>query len=386
MLGYDQENTGGILGSLGRGLSANSGMLLGYGLGGAQGMMQGQQNDRLAAKMRMEQAEKQKQSAQTQLALKSLGGDKFKDVDDPQVAQMILSQLNNDRTYQLQQQTANKPQLIGSAETGYTWATPGGSLPEQFTKPQSGFKATDDMREYQFDMQQRAAQGGQVIPFGEWMQQTKKTNTTINNIPAQIEKEEEKLRAQGAAKYLNDIAGQSGAVAQRSADLNTLGSIISKTPTGSSTELRAQLDGIGKSLGLSDGTLKTQADAIKAITNRIAPTLRAPGSGSQSDAELAGFLSALPNLSATPGGNQIIQGTLQRAAAIDREKSRIAAQYQTGRLSASEARAKVAEIEERSIFGSDEERKIIENLMGGAPLSGNATEQKGWGVIGVRER
>jgi len=155
--------------------------------------------------------------------------------------------------------------------------------------------------------------------------------------------------------------------------------LISRTATAQGTTLRAQLDGIGKELGLSTGELKTKTDAINAIVNSLAPQMREPGTGTVSDADLRGFLAALPNLSATPEGNQLILGGLKRATDVDRERTKIAAQWQAGKISASDARSKIADIDERSIYASEAERSLVSGL---SPIPENKAKP-GWRVLGV---
>lgn len=210
----------------------------------------------------------------------------------------------------------------------------------------------------------------------EMIRQSRATSAAPDDI-------ETKARLESVTGFLGEIAKEGPKIAQRSADLDILTRVVSKTPTGAGANVRAFLDRVGRELGFSDGTLASQQDAVKAITNRIAPTLRQPGSGAQSDAELSGFLASLPSLTATPGGNQLIAATLQRAAAIDRQRADIASQWQAGRIKAAEARERIAELDRMSIYANAEEKAAVEVLIGGKPLSGNAKEQKGWRVLGV---
>jgi hypothetical protein len=146
--------------------------------------------------------------------------------------------------------------------------------------------------------------------------------------------------------------------------------------------LRAYLDGFGAELGLSKGKLATSQDAIAALTNRIAPTLRAPGSGSQSDAELRGFLASLPQLTSTPEGNQLISVTLKRAAEIDQKRADIASQWQAGKIKAGPAREMIAELDKKSIYADEKERALVDQILGSQPKSG-PDKGSGWKILGV---
>jgi hypothetical protein len=355
------------------GLFDKTGMLLGFAGGGPEGAIQGKRSDMLAAAQRQEQEDKAKKIEWAKSIAPQLGMDAETLAKNPEVAQSLYATVMGHKLVpkELSFEERQFNQLDKDQQAAYRQ--------QHFL---GGDKPTDDIREYQYDMKQRVAQGGQIVPFGEWMASTKKPQNVIQNIPAQVEKTEDIERAKKNVDYLSGVSADSGKIAQRSADLDFLGRVVSKTNTGPGADLRATLDGIGQGLGMTPGTLKSQADAIKAITNRIAPTLRQAGSGSQSDAELAGFLSALPNLTANPQGNQLIASTLQRASKIDRERTKIASQFSSGRITATEARQKIADLDEQSIFASEEEKKVIENSMGLAPQSGGEKAKKGWKILG----
>lgn len=68
--------------------------------------------------------------------------------------------------------------------------------------------------------------------------------------------------------------------------------------------------------------------AVQSIISRIAPTLRAPGSGATSDIEYEGMLRSLPNLSNLPEANSLIAEMVQRKAQLNIERGRIVDQYQ----------------------------------------------------------
>lgn len=393
-------DVGGLLGTVGQGLADRRGLLYGIAANGFAGAQQGMASDRAAAEMR----EKQQQRAQMKQALTQFATDKGIDpayagsdevfkmyLDDQQKKNQLAMQEKNlqaDIAYRnaslgLQERTAFKPtfqeRLYSELPTEEKPAARGALLGT------SKAELTDHAKDYQYYARQATAAGQQPMPFDQFMQTVSRTPGVTVNTGQAYEKEEEKERGKSVTKFLGDVANQGPAIAQRSADLDLLGQIASKTPTGSGAQLRADLDGIGNYLGLSPGTLKTQADAINAATKRIAPSLRQPGSGSQSDADLAGFLQALPSMAASPAANALIQSTLQRAAAIDRERAEVGAKWQAGDINASEARRKILEIDRKSIYASDQERKIVEAVMGREPIAGGATGQAAYKILGVRQ-
>jgi hypothetical protein len=233
------------------------------------------------------------------------------------------------------------------------------------------------VQEYHSYRQQEIDEGRKPLSEGEWDLRRRRSH----NDPLKQEGEEEKLRIKSASDFLETVAKGAPKIAQRNADLDLLTRIIAKTPTGRTANLRAWLDSFGKELGLSPGTLATQQAAIEAVSQRVTSTMREPGIGSQSDYELRALLGSVPHMIATPGANQIIAASLKRAADLDKQRASIAARWQAGKLRLSDARTQIADLDDKSIYASPQEKQLIENLMGGAPQSGGATEQNGWGDI-----
>ena len=186
-----------------------------------------------------------------------------------------------------------------------------------------------------------------------------KAQVEINNA---TEKEEDKAKGKGRAEFLNKEADDAPKASQRAADLGQLMSITSVTDTGIGTPGRAMLDNIGRQFGFTDGQLASKTEAINAIVNRIAPTLREAGSGTVSDADLRGFMASLPSLSATPEGNALIMSTLKRASEMQVARANIAAAWRADDISGKEAQKQITELNNRSIYASDEERRIVAGL------------------------
>jgi hypothetical protein len=132
LLGGDMSGAGsaglGILGQLGQGLSDNSGALLGFASGGPEGMIQGKKMDLLASDERQKQADKAAKIEWAKSIAPQIGMDPEVMAKNPEIAQQLYGHVMAAKL------TPKTPQLVGSAETGYTWATPGQALPEQFAK------------------------------------------------------------------------------------------------------------------------------------------------------------------------------------------------------------------------------------------------------------
>lgn len=93
------------------------------------------------------------------------------------------------------------------------------------------------------------------------------------------------------------------------ANMEALKEIGSRIATGKTAQITEALGPYAEMFGVKiDGLDDLQA--FKAIVAKMAPTMRAPGSGATSDFEMRQFLEALPGLGKTPGGNEIISNTL----------------------------------------------------------------------------
>ncbi|CAO4141572.1 hypothetical protein [Methylorubrum aminovorans] len=163
-----------------------------------------------------------------------------------------------------------------------------------------------------------------------------------------------------AKRHAEFVKVGSGAAAM-AGNLDRLETLLGDVPTGALAERKAQVAGYARDLGLSDvaasltGGKLDQIQAVRAIIERLAPGLRTPGSGAQSDRELQNFLRSLPSLSNTPGGNRIILDTLRGAAQQQAQAADLARQAQAGTLDKFEAERRIAALQSPfARFGSGE--------------------------------
>ena len=131
-------------------------------------------------------------------------------------------------------------------------------------------------------------------------------------------------------------------------NLDRLDGLLADVPTGALAERKLQVARSAQDLGFGDvassltGGKLDQAQAANAIVQRLAPGLRVPGSGAQSDRELKNFIDSLPSLGNTPGGNRIIMETLRGAARQQQQAAEIVRQSQSGALDKYEADRRIA--------------------------------------------
>ncbi len=132
--------------------------------------------------------------------------------------------------------------------------------------------------------------------------------------------------------------------------------------------------------------VSSAADAFQSVVKRVAPTLRAPGSGATSDIEYDGMLKSLPQLSSRPEANAAISGMMKAKAQINVERAEAVRAYQNGELSLADTRRKISEIESRSIMTP--ELKALLDATGPAPQGDapDGVDQEIWDEMTPEER
>jgi hypothetical protein len=200
---------------------------------------------------------------------------------------------------------------------------------------------------------------GQWVEIGRGPAFNPKSGVTVNNLPAGQDPPDadlrKKLSENEAETWTNYTvaADQSGALVQQ---LQIVDELAKTAPQGPiSGRLATMFPGVS-----------TSGDAFNSIVTRIAPSLRTPGSGSQSDREFEAFLTSMPRLQNTPGGNAIISAVLQAKAELDVRRGDIVSAYSNGEISAVEARKQLGALRRESILTPE-----MQQIIGG---SGGGTE------------
>lgn len=219
------------------------------------------------------------------------------------------------------------------------------------------------------------SRGEQPLTFLEYQTQLKaagraSTNVTVNGgdgADANLRKELDKGTGTAWVDYQKQGAN-AGALTQ---DLEVLDELVTLAPQGAiSGRLANAIPGVSSA-----------GDAFNSIVKRVAPTMRAPGSGSTSDIEYNGMLQSLPALRNKPEANSAILQIMRAKSAVNIERSAIVDQYSNREISASEARTRISEINKRSII-TPELRSALEGL--GADFSKktepSAPDADGWTV------
>lgn len=203
---------------------------------------------------------------------------------------------------------------------------------------------TDDMREYDYYAEQERAAGRDPAPFMDYQTNVRRAGATniTNSVGAgenSLRKKLSEKEGEGWSGYL-DSAAVSGGMMQ---DMTALDELLKVAPQGP----------IAGRLAEAFPGFSTAGDAAQSIMLRVAPSLRTPGSGSTSDIEYQGMLQSLPRLSNSPGGNQIISGVMKAKAQLNVERGQIVSAYQNGQIDDQTARAKLQELNQRSIMSPE---------------------------------
>lgn len=224
---------------------------------------------------------------------------------------------------------------------------------------------TTSQRDYDYYAKQETEAGRAPLSFNQWDLQGKKAGANNNTLTVGGEStmgvDEEELRKKLGGKegeawssYM-DAGAKSAGVMQ---DMELLDEIITMAPQGPVT---------GRLANAFTG-VNSAADAFNSVVKRVAPTLRAEGSGSTSDIEYEGMLRSLPQLSSRPEANTAISAMMKAKAQINMERAQIVRDYQNEEITAKGARRKMSELDGRSIMTPDL-RAILTGL---DPSKGNA--------------
>jgi spore germination cell wall hydrolase CwlJ-like protein len=228
-------------------------------------------------------------------------------------------------------------QSIIVGDKAYAFDPSTGSYKEQISS--GAATPTGEQKDYATVVKQ-AQDAGQPVPslfdYQKSLKQAGATNVTVDQ---KAENAEAQARGAGLGKRMNEIADDSSKVSTEAIQLARIRDLLGQTNTGPGT---AYAEKFRQATGVALDPKTDTVQALNAAIQNLAPSLRVPGSGSQSDTELRNFQSSIPNLQGTPGGNQKILDTLEGAIAYRQQRSAIAQQWQRGDITAKDADAKIA--------------------------------------------
>ena len=200
-------------------------------------------------------------------------------------------------------------------------------------------KETNEQRDYKQVVKQ-ALDAGQTPPnFSDYQMSLRRSGAATVTVDQKAETALAQARGAGLGKRLNEVADDSSKVAAEGVQVARIRDLLGSVDTGPGT---AYAEKFRQTTGIPLDPKTDKVQALQAAVQNLAPALRVPGSGSQSDTELRNFQASIPGLMNTPGGNEQILQTLEGAIAYRQQRSAIAQAWQRGDIDPKTADAQIA--------------------------------------------
>lgn len=256
------------------------------------------------------------------------------------------------------------PQQVGAFKM---WAA-AGDYDKAFTALTAGDpNLTDVLKNYHAYVTQQVKSGKQPLDMLQYQQALRTQNNTTVNVgageTALKKKFGEEMGTQLAATVDQGMkAGETKGMIQQYMEI--------QKASGNSGQFDALREKFGpwlKMIGVDvDVSKMGAAQAMDAITNKMAPALRVKGSGNTSDRDIMLFLNSLPQLQNAPGGNALIHATLDSVSEAQIKAGEIAAQIGDGSITLSEGMKQIRALDPFKGF-KDKAKEY------GVDMSGNMT-------------
>ena len=225
---------------------------------------------------------------------------------DQNTAQLIQKLAGNRHTAPLANQLLTAAMTPKSPKDRYV--SSGGGLfdmqTQQWMMPPTSGKPTNDMREYEFAMQQRQSSGQPPIPFDQWKQESKAPLVTI-----QGEKEYDKTRGKALAEDFGTVQADAHKATNAIGHLRQIDSLLSNpnvyTGTGG-TAINALKRAAQTLLGQDSIKGVADADAAGRISTQMALSLKDELPGPMSDSDRRFLQEIPPNIGDTAQGRKLL--------------------------------------------------------------------------------
>ena len=211
----------------------------------------------------------------------------------------------------------------------------GGFAGQMFAKPAETWKSVDANGDGRNDFQQSSI-SGEFKAMPETLDEKmglRRAGASNTNVTVAGEKAFEKGAGEFQAKAFGDMATSGLEAKGQLSQINALESSLAGTPGG----WKGGLQGVALSWGVPIGKGADEAQLARSIISKLVPAQRPPGTGQMSDADLALFKDSLPKLINTPGGNQLIIGTMKAMAQFKLDQAKIASAALTGQITRQQA-------------------------------------------------
>lgn len=189
--------------------------------------------------------------------------------------------------------------------------------------------ATSDTRNFEYGQK---APG--FVPFVKEMAEAKSTKV---NIDQKAESKFDETLATAAGKRWNGYIEQGDAAQSRMADINLMREISNRAGSqGAGANAKLVFGPYFEAAGIDVKDL-SDVQAYDALVKRLAPSLRQPGSGSASDADLKGFTASIGTLANNPQARNMILDTFEAGSRNDLARADIATRLANKEISRTDA-------------------------------------------------
>lgn len=184
-------------------------------------------------------------------------------------------------------------------------------------------RSSSDIRNYEYYKQETVNQGGIPVPFEQYAANQARLKAVQVNLPQQVQ---ESLFKEVDVKRVSDFSEAAKAARDFASTANTVNTLLKGMGGGGTVKLAADIQ---QRLGISSELADANALA-QALATRAAVGVRAPGSGATSNIEFSAFLQAVPSLSVTEQGREMMAEfaklSAQRSAKLSDYARKLAAQ------------------------------------------------------------
>lgn len=151
-------------------------------------------------------------------------------------------------------------------------------------------------------------------------------------------------------------------------DLNRVEKALEVASTGPTANIRKTLGALAQEFGVKVGPETSELEIISSIQSRLAPAMRAVGSGASSDRDVAMFLDGLPNLMRTPEGNRLVIQNLRKITERKQQEEQFMRQWYRKNNSSLDGVYEAMDKQFGPLF-SPQERQAMAAGGGGAPAA-----------------
>lgn len=184
-------------------------------------------------------------------------------------------------------------------------------------------RSSSNIRDYEYYKQETLNKGGTPVPFEQYAANQARLKAVQVNLPQQVQ---ESLFKEVDVKRVSDFSEAAKAARDFASTANTVNTLLKGMGGGGTVKLAADIQ---QRLGISSELADANALA-QALATRAAVGVRAPGSGATSNIEFSAFLQAVPSLSVTEQGREMMAEfaklSAQRSAKLSDYARKLAAQ------------------------------------------------------------